>query len=140
MYKEPKYTETQLVGEQLIEGESIELKVRRLVQNKEPIKDGAPLIYTERKDGVGAAYNIRTDRWELAAEAMDKVTKSKIAKRDEAFKEEEAKIIEMKTAEPSQHTAQLTKKSQSNSISTRVFLYTEIGAHAFTKKDAKINN
>ena len=42
-----------------VEGEHIETKVSRLVQNKEPIKDGAPLIYTEKKDGVIQAYNIR---------------------------------------------------------------------------------
>ena len=44
--------------------------------------DGAPEIFTERKDGVISAYNIRTDRWEVAAEAMDKVSGSIQAKRD----------------------------------------------------------
>lgn len=63
------------------EGESIEAKVTRIVLNKEPIKDGAPLIYTDRKDGVLPGYDIRTDRFEVAVEAMDKITKSKIAKR-----------------------------------------------------------
>ena len=33
-----------------LEGESIEAKVCRIVNNGEPISDGAPLIYTERKD------------------------------------------------------------------------------------------
>lgn len=65
-------------------GETIEAKVRRIVNNKEPIKDGAPLIYTDRKDGVLPGYNIRTDRFDVAVEAMDKVTKSKLAKRAEA--------------------------------------------------------
>ena len=32
------------------EGEFIEEKVARVVENKEPIEDGAPIIYTERKD------------------------------------------------------------------------------------------
>ena len=40
------------------EEEYIEEKVRRITENKEPIKDGAPIIYTERKDGVNPAYNI----------------------------------------------------------------------------------
>lgn len=66
-----------------IEGETIELKIQRIMTNKEPIKDGAPLVYTERAEGVKAAYNIRTDRFEIAAEAMDKVHKSTEAKRDE---------------------------------------------------------
>ena len=48
------------------EGEFIEEKVARVVENKEPIEDGAPIIYTERKDGVIPAYNIRTDKWDIA--------------------------------------------------------------------------
>lgn len=64
------------------EGESLPIKIQRLIKNKEPLDGTVPLTYTERKDGVKAEYNIRTDRWEIAAEAMDKVTKSNIAKRD----------------------------------------------------------
>lgn len=64
-----------------VEGEQIERKVERLVHNNEPIKDGAPEIFTERKDGVIHAYNIRTDRWEIAADAMDAVSRSIEAKR-----------------------------------------------------------
>lgn len=64
------------------EGETIEKKIERIVNNKEPIKDGAPEIYTERKDGVIAGYNIRTDRWEIAAEAMDVIERNIAAKRE----------------------------------------------------------
>lgn len=67
-------------------GETIENKIRRIVNNKEPITDGAPLIYTERKDGVNPGMDIRTDRFEIAIEAMDKVTKSHQAKREERQK------------------------------------------------------
>ena len=73
------------------EGEYIEEKVRRITENGEPIEDGAPIIYTERKDGVNPAYNIRTDRWEIAQDAMEQVGKNKskiiamkIAKRENA--------------------------------------------------------
>lgn len=55
------------------EGEAIEDKVRRILDENEPIKDGAPIIYTDKKDGVLPEYNIRTDRWEIAMQAMDKV-------------------------------------------------------------------
>ena len=65
------------------EGESIETKVNRILINKEPIQDGAPLIYTNRKDGVLPGYNIRTDRFDVAIEAMDKVSKSRLTKRME---------------------------------------------------------
>lgn len=68
------------------EGETIEQKIERIIQNKEPIKDGAPEIFTERKDGVIAAYNIRADRWEIAADAMDAVQRSIQAKREERAK------------------------------------------------------
>jgi hypothetical protein len=62
------------------EGESIETKVKRITENKEPIKDGAPIIYTNREDGVLPAYNIRTDRWEIAQQAMDSINQANLAK------------------------------------------------------------
>lgn len=61
-------------------GESIEKKCARIVENKEPISDGAPMVYTEKKDGVQPQYDIRTDKWEIAQNAMDTVNKAKIAK------------------------------------------------------------
>jgi|SaaInlV_120m_DNA_3_1039746.scaffolds.fasta_scaffold04878_7 hypothetical protein len=64
-------------------GETIEEKVERVVNNGDPIEDGAPRIYTERKDGVGAQYDIRTDRWEIAVDAMDAVVGSYKAKREQ---------------------------------------------------------
>ena len=70
------------------EGETIEAKVRRVVQNNEPISDGAPIIYTERKDGVIPAYDIRTDRWIIALDAMDKVN---TAKREAFYNPEKVK-------------------------------------------------
>lgn len=86
MYKKVKITRSELKVNESREGETMEQKVQRIVEQKEPIKDGAPLIYTERKDGVQAGYNIRTDRFEIAVEAMDKVTKSQIAKRSGVVK------------------------------------------------------
>ena len=61
-------------------GESIENKVRRITESNEPITDGAPIIYTKRDDGVLPAYNIRTDRWEIAQQAMDAVNQANLAK------------------------------------------------------------
>lgn len=62
------------------EGESIEDKVKRITENNEPITDGAPIIYTNRDDGVLPSYNIRTDRWEIAQQAMDAVNQANLAK------------------------------------------------------------
>jgi len=97
-YKVPYYNTSRLQRAKTSEGQTIEQKIEQIVHNGEPISDGAPLTYTERKDGVQAAYNIRTDRWEIAAEAMDAVHKSNIAKRDSKGKteEKEAKVIDMK--------------------------------------------
>lgn len=89
MYHFKKPTKTTLDVNQTYEGESIENKVRRITNNREPIKDTAPLIYTERKDGVQPAYDIRTDRFDLALDATDKIAQHHLAKR-------KAKVVEMK--------------------------------------------
>lgn len=52
------------------------------MNNNEPISDGAPIIYTDRKDGVDPLHNIRTDRFELAIEATQHITQNGLAKRD----------------------------------------------------------
>lgn len=82
MYRPVKYARSVLPSVEKFEGETIEMKMQRILDSGEPITDGAPEIYTERKDGVIAAYNIRTDRFEIAAEAMDKVSASIAASRD----------------------------------------------------------
>jgi hypothetical protein len=93
MYKKQSVGRYDLKRDTSYVGESIEDKVNRIVNNGEPISDGAPLIYTERKDGSRAEYDIRTDRFEVAADAMDKVSKSIVAKRDAKA---EAKVIDIK--------------------------------------------
>ena len=64
-----------------MEGEFIERKIERITANNEPISDGAEIIFQDRKDGVSPDYDVRTDRWEHAIEAMDVIAKTKIAKR-----------------------------------------------------------
>lgn len=81
MYTQNKIQKTNLKVNTSYEGETIEQKMRRVTQNKEPITDGAPIIYTERKDGVQPDYNIRTDKWDIAIEAKDQISKTNIAKR-----------------------------------------------------------
>ena len=50
MYKRivPTYT-GRMKSVECFEGEQIEEKVRRIVNNNEPITDGAPIIFTEKK-------------------------------------------------------------------------------------------
>lgn len=83
MYKTTRAPKTLMKVNNSTEGERIEIKCARITKNREPIKDGAPIIHTERKDGVLPEYNIRTDRFELAVEGMDYVHRSHLAKRDE---------------------------------------------------------
>lgn len=72
-------------------GESIEEMLRRVTTSGEPIEDSAPLIYTERKDGVQPQYDIRTDRFEIAQAAMDKVSATVQAQRDNKPSKEQPK-------------------------------------------------
>ena len=50
-YKKQEY-KTTLKSVEKLEGEPIEHKVERILNNGEPITDGAPEIFTERKDGA----------------------------------------------------------------------------------------
>ncbi|AXH73776.1 MAG: hypothetical protein [Microviridae sp.] len=84
--KKIKASQTTLRVNVSYEGETLEQKIRRIVNNKEPITDGAPLIYTDRGDGVRPEFDVRTDRFELAVEAMDKVSKTHLGKREERLK------------------------------------------------------
>lgn len=77
---------------QSTEGEYLELKVKKILTSQEPIEAISPIIYTARKDGVEPQYNIRSDRWDIAIEAMDKVSKSKISKRAEFIKNTQDEI------------------------------------------------
>ncbi len=93
-YKKVIYVNSRMESVEKLEGETIEQKMERVLDNGEPISDGAPEIFTEKAKGVLAAYNIRTDRWEIACEAMDKIQGSYQAKREEkAGGEVEMKVV-----------------------------------------------
>lgn len=62
--------------ENTYEAESQVQKLRRITENKEPIKDEAPTIYTPKSKGVMPEYDIRTDRFEIAREALEKAGKA----------------------------------------------------------------
>lgn len=79
-YAIPTINNNRLKSVEIYEGESIETKCARILQNKEPITDTAPIIYTAKEDGVLPAYNIRTDRFDIAMDAYDKITRSSAKK------------------------------------------------------------
>lgn len=91
------YHDNKLKINQAMEGQTIEQKVERMQNNGESEQGGAELIYTERKDGIVPAYDIRTDRFETAIEAMTKSSASERAKREERHKPKEEPKTEEKT-------------------------------------------
>lgn len=101
MYKPPKFKPTTITAGVFKKGETIEQKVRRIQNNKEPISDGAPLIYTERKDGVQPQYDPRADRFDIALDAADTIHKTNVAKRQQRIDawRESQKTPEQKAAD-----------------------------------------
>lgn len=85
MFIKNKIDKTTLRSNTSIAGERIEDRVERMLYNQESIGDGAPLIYTDRREGVQPQYNIRTDRWDVAQEAVDKMHAKTLAKRIELY-------------------------------------------------------
>lgn len=55
-----------------------EVKLRRIINGESnDMEDGVfPTIYTEKKDGVQPEFDIRTDRFEIAIDAIDKINQS----------------------------------------------------------------
>jgi hypothetical protein len=79
-YSKPTKNNGRLKSVEIYEGESIETKCARVLENGEPIGDTAPIIYTAKEDGVLPAYNIRTDRFDIAMDAYDKITRNSAKK------------------------------------------------------------
>lgn len=85
------------------EAESIEQMLRKAKEGESIELGGKELLYTEKKDGVLPATNIRTDKWEIAQDALDTVERTRAVKEQEYIKkakeaEEAKKAIEKNTA------------------------------------------
>ena len=107
MYKNKKQQSSSITINEGELGETIEQKIERFMNNNEPMKEnGTSLIYTERKDGVLGEYDPRTDKWDTAIDAMDKVSADRIAKRNERI--DKLKVVKNDKnddkAEPTQGT------------------------------------
>lgn len=92
IYSRTKWARTAMNTTEAFEGESIEEKIRRVTESNAPIEAVSPMIYTERKEGVRADTNIRTDKWDLAQQAMDSIAVG--------VREKRAERMNAKTAEP----------------------------------------
>ena len=60
------------------QAEPREVKLRKIINGEaSSMEDGVfPTIYTEKKDGVQPEFDIRTDRFEVAIDAIDKINQS----------------------------------------------------------------
>lgn len=60
------------------QAEPREVKLRKIINGESnDMEDGVfPTIYTEKKDGVQPEFDIRTDRFEVAIDAIDKINQS----------------------------------------------------------------
>lgn len=93
MYRTPVMQKGNIEINNSVEGQTIEEKIEKMLLNKGKAIEGekSPLVYQERKAGINAAYNIRTDRWEIAIEAGDRIAASYKARREETPKMEISK-------------------------------------------------
>lgn len=62
------------------EGETIETRVIRILNDKTPIEDTAPILYTDAKNGVNKNYDVRTDIFEEAIDELSDVHRSQAEK------------------------------------------------------------
>lgn len=62
----------------IYQAEPREVKLRKIISGEaNNMEDGVfPTIYTEKKDGVQPEFDIRTDRFEIAIDAIDKINQS----------------------------------------------------------------
>lgn len=104
-YKNVIIRASRLKVNQSTDGETMEMKLERMLEGKEPITNGAPLIFQERKEGVNPAHDIRTDRFEAAIDATTTAAKMHQAKREALAKGKEKKDGK---PEPTQGTTKTT--------------------------------
>lgn len=59
-------------------GETLIKKCQRILDEGGPLTDGAPMIYTPKQAGVKPECNVRSDKWDIAMKAMDRVNSYKL--------------------------------------------------------------
>lgn len=88
MYAKVKYPKTSLKKYEVTEGETIEQKIERMLNNKEPITgDGNERMFQTRAEGIDPITDIRSDRFDMALDMTDKIAADKLAKRQKLMDE-----------------------------------------------------
>lgn len=73
MYPKIKRGHLQLSGVKSYQADPLEDILRRATETNEPLPAVTNPIYTNKADGVLPAYDIRTDRFDVAQSAMEKI-------------------------------------------------------------------
>lgn len=60
------------------EGEAVERELEKLLDGENTLTSSGSSIYTKKADGVLPEYDIRTDRMEIAQDAMGKVNAARL--------------------------------------------------------------
>lgn len=71
-------------------GEMLEYEIEAMMKNKEPIRGTTEPIFTRKRDGVLAAYNPRTDKFDEMITAANEMAIG-AAKEVQTLREQEAK-------------------------------------------------
>lgn len=87
--KQPK---SQLKGVKVEPGKSLMEVLRKMITEGDVPEEEVPIIYTDKGEGVLPGYDIRTDRFEIAREAMEKAKNSE--KKERAEKRAAKKPVE----------------------------------------------
>lgn len=105
---EMRHMPSQIKIQNTYEAEPLEVKLRRKMKGGKVDEEGDgktwAIAYTEKKDGVKPEYDIRTDRFEIAREAMETLEKG----------------IQLSYADPSNTTAgEATEGDETNKLDSR---------------------
>lgn len=88
-----------------LDGQTIEIQIARAMSVNEPIDNSSPLQFTKRADGVLPDYDIRSDKWEIAQNAMtavaDKIRQNRTKKLQDLTKSNENVSVPQDTSTPS---------------------------------------
>lgn len=99
-YLKNKMTESIItVNRKKTEGLSLEQEIEQLIKSKQPLQGGATMIYTEKSKGVLPEYDIKTDRFDIAAETKHAATRRAIMKPMEGGANEEKGKADENSAE-----------------------------------------
>lgn len=87
-HRGPRFDETTIHAPEPEEGEPLEQKIDRIMDEKSPLTDGAPLIYDTGQE-YNPDYDIRADHMELAQDRAQKILENRrgfFTKREEEAK------------------------------------------------------